>query len=193
MSGTFRPGDMLVVREVAFNAVRPGDVVAFRAPDEYAGDQLIVHRVLACAPEGLLTRGDACAGPDTVRVQVEDLMGRVIQMQRGVHTRTVPGGLTGRWWALVLRLRRLMMALARAPYRWLRASGFIRHLWHPRVTHVTLATMYGPVVKYLCGTRTVAAWYPETHTYWCQKPYDLVLRAPDVQANTSAALQPGLH
>jgi hypothetical protein len=179
MTGTFRSGDMLVVREVAFDAVRPGDVIAFRAPGSNAGDHLIVHRVLGCTPDGLITRGDACGEPDTVRVQTEDLMGRVIQVQRGAHTRTVPGGLIGRWWAHGLRLRRFVLRLGRAPYRWLRASGLARFLWRPTVTQVSLMTQQGSAVKYLCGARAVAIWYPEARIYWCRKPYDLVLDSPE--------------
>lgn len=180
MTGTFRSGDILIVREVAFEAIRPGDVVAFRAPGGSDDATLIVHRVVACAHDGLITQGDACDAPDTARIQAANLVGRVIQAQRGTWLRPTPGGLAGRCWARALRLRKHVLALGRLPYRWLRASGIVRRMWHPAVTQISLMTAHGPMVKYLCGARAVAVWRPETRTYWCQKPYDLVLDAPDM-------------
>lgn len=179
MTGSFRAGDILVVRETAFQDARPGDVIAFRAPGGDPVADLIVHRVVARVADGLITQGDACGAPDAAHVQACDLVGCVIQAQRGRHVRRVWGGEAGRWWARALRLRRRVLALSRAPYRWLRASGVIRHLWRPAVTQVSLMTAHGPVVKYLCGARAVAVWRPETKAYWCEKPYDLVLDAPD--------------
>jgi len=179
MTGTFRPGDMLVTCDVAFEAIRPGDVVAFRAPGGDNDATLIVHRVVARARDGLITRGDACGAPDLARVQPGDLVGRVIQAQRGRRVRRVWGGWTGRCWARLLRLRRRVLALGRLPYRWLRASGLVRRVWRPAVTQVSVMTSQGTVVKYLCGARAVAEWRPETRTYRCRKPYDLVLDAPE--------------
>jgi len=181
MTGTFRPGDMLIVREVAFEAIRPGDVMAFHAPGDSDDATLIVHRVVARAHDGLITQGDACGAPDTTHVQVADIIGRVIQAQRGARLRPTPGGLAGCWWARFVRLWRRVLVFARAPYRWLRASGIVQHVWRPAVTQVSLMTAQGMVVKYLCGARAVAVWRPETQVYWCKKPYDLVLDAPDRQ------------
>lgn len=179
MTGTFRPGDMLIVRDVTFEAIRPGDVVAFRAPGRADDATMIVHRVVARAVDGLVTQGDACGAPDAARVQATDLVGRVIQAQRGTRLRPAPGGIAGRCWARALRLRRRVLALGRLPYRWLRASGLVRRVWRPAVTQVSMMTSQGTVVKYLCGARAVAEWRPETRTYRCQKPYDLVLDAPE--------------
>lgn len=178
MTGTFRGGDMLITREVAFEAIRPGDVIAFRTP-ESNDDALVVHRVVARAADGLITRGDACGAPDVARVQPGDLIGRVIQARRGTRLHHVPGGFAGRWWAHFLHLRRGVLVAARLPYRWLRATDLVRRVWRPTVTRVSLMTTQGPVVKYLCGARTVAVWRPEAKAYWCKKPYDLVLDAPE--------------
>jgi len=183
MAGAFRPGDVLIVRDVAFEAIRPGDVIAFRAPGSAGTAHLVVHRVVARAPGGLITQGDANAAPDAARVQANGLVGRVTQAQRGTRVRPAPGGLTGRWHArwtrLRARVRRRVVAIGRAPYRWRRASGLARRLWRPAVTRVTMMTTQGTVVKYLCGARAVAEWRPETRAYWCEKPYDLVLDAPE--------------
>ena len=179
MTGTFRPGDMLVTRDVAFAAIRPGDVVAFRAPGRRrrrqpdrpprarprrrrAGDP---WRRL-CATGRRPRAGHGPGGP------------------RGPGPAWTPrpprvGRLAGRWWARALRLRRRLLALGRLPYRWLRASGLVRRVWRPAVTQISVMTTQGLVIKYLCGARAVAEWRPETRAYRCQKPYDLVLDAPD--------------
>jgi hypothetical protein len=34
------------------------------------------------------------------------------------------------------------------------------------------------VVKYVCGKRTVARWWPETGQFQCRKPYDLIISRP---------------
>jgi hypothetical protein len=182
MTGTFHPGDILVVRKTRYRDVSVGDVVAFRTSKNPVGG-LIVHRVVNCTADGLLTQGDACTTPDASHVQACNLIGRVTQVLHGGKSYRVWGGRAGQLWARYVRLRRRLLTIGRAPYRWLRASGIIRRLWHPPLVCVMLTTMRGPVIKYLCGGKTVAIWATEGQTYWCRKPYDLVLDAPRPTTN----------
>jgi hypothetical protein len=178
MHGTLRPGDLLLVTPVALDAIRPGDVVAFRRPAPDQDAVQLVHRVQARVKAGLITRGDLCAGPDPDPVRAAELVGRVVAVQRGDRVRRVWGGPAGRLWALGLRCRRGLLRLAQAPYALLRASGLVRQLWRPRLERVHLVTPEGPLVKYVYRGRTVARWYPQTGQFWCRKPYDLVIERP---------------
>lgn len=178
MKGAFLPGDVLRVSPLPWQKIRPGDIIAFHTHDGIQPSHIIVHRVRACVPDGLLTQGDACLSPDAFAVGAAQVIGRVTQVQRGNKSHIVWGGFVGRLWVRYVRLRRGLLAFGRAPYRWVRASGILRRLWRPSVVSVIVATAEGPMVKYLCGGKTVAVWQPETRAYWCRKPYDLVLERP---------------
>ncbi|MBN2005032.1 MAG: hypothetical protein JXA21_16860 [Anaerolineae bacterium] len=175
MAGTFRPGDILLVSPDSVQTLHPGDVVIFYPMRYGAANDAIVHRVVACTSSGLITQGDACSTTDIGYVQAWNLVGRVTRVQRDDKSYGVWGGFAGRLWVCYVRLRRRFLASSRLPYRWLRASGIVRRLWNPSIAYVTLMTEQGPVVKYLCRGKTVAIWRPETCTYWCRKPYDLVI------------------
>ncbi len=183
MQGTFQVGDILFAESITSEDVRRGDVLAFFSSRRDKMRDVVVHRVVARVSEGLITQGDAMRLPDANPVCAQNLLGRVIQVQRSGRVYPVKNGWRGRLWARYVRLRRRLLSLGRVPYRWLRASSIVRRLWRPPVASVTLATSEGLMVKYLCGGKTVAFWQPETSTYWCRKPYDLVLDAPGPATN----------
>ena len=183
MLGTFRPGDCLTVAPVSLADVCPGDIVAFRRLDDDGDLGEFVHRVVAVVPGGLVTRGDNNPCADSTLVTADNLLGRVTHVERDGEMRPVRGG---RWgllhaWFLHARCRvwRLVACVGRGPYRWLRHKGLIARLWRPTVMKVHLATGNGPLVKYVCGGRTVARWWPEQNRFECRKPYDLVIPRPD--------------
>lgn len=76
MAPFLRPGDVVTLALARPEALRPGDVVAFRA-----GPRLVVHRLLAIEAESLLLRGDA--GPAADRIPPDALAGRVVRASRG--------------------------------------------------------------------------------------------------------------
>jgi hypothetical protein len=178
MVGTFRAGDLLIIVPVSWDALAPGDVIAFRRAGPGKTDVLLCHRVVARTEAGLVTRGDAQAVPDPGPVPSQDLVGRVALVRRDGRDLPVVGGLPGRAWAALLDLRRRLLPLARSPYRWLRASRLLNALWHPRIVEVHLAVGDEPLVKYLHRGRTVAQLWPRQDRFWCRKPYDLVIENP---------------
>jgi hypothetical protein len=52
-------------------------------------------------------------------------------------------------------------------------------IWRPPITKVHLETECGPLVKFVVGNRTVAAWWPQTNRFWCRRPYDLIILPPE--------------
>jgi signal peptidase I len=183
MLGTLRPGDQVVIEPVPLTAIRPGDVVAFRPTAADDGKLPIVHRVVAIRPAGLLTQGDNNAQADEELVAADRLLGRVTHVERHGRQRLVRGGRAGQLWVVYLRARRraynLAARLGRGLYRRLRASGLMRRVWRPKITRVRLVNNHGTQVKYVCGGRTVARWWPHQNRFQCQKPYDLVIPRPD--------------
>ncbi len=182
MLGTLRPGDQVVIEPVLFTAIRPGDVIAFRPTTADDEGIPIVHRVVAIRPAGLLTQGDNSTQVDEELVTADRLLGRVTYVERGGRRRLVRGGRAGQLWVVYLRARRraynLAARLGRGLYQRLRASGLMRRVWRPRITRVRLVNNYGTQVKYVCGGRTVARWWPHQNRFECQKPYDLVIPRP---------------
>jgi len=76
-----RDGDVLTVQPVEAASLKVGEVALYRAN----GKRLAAHRVVGrCVQDGrvvLRIRGDAATGPDE-RVQVEQVLGRVVSVQR---------------------------------------------------------------------------------------------------------------
>jgi len=183
MLGTLRPGDQVVIEPVPSTAIRPGDVVAFRSTTADDEKIPIIHRVVAIRPAGLLTQGDNNAQVDAELVTADRLLGRVTYVEGGGRRRLVRGGRAGQLWVVYLRARRraykIAACLGRGLYRRLRASGLMRQVWRPRITRVRLVNNHGTQVKYVCGGRTVARWWPDQNRFECQKPYDLVIPRPD--------------
>jgi signal peptidase I len=186
MAGTFRPGDALIVADVSIDSVHRGDVVLFRSMDADGEPEQVVHRVVAVLPEGLVTRGDNNRRVDLGLVTPDRLVGLVTHLERAGKRRRVRGS----WWGLLhirriyvwrrirWRGRRLAASVGGILYRRLRDSGFTPRLWQPPITRVCLTTSGGLVVKYVCGKRTVARWWPETGQFQCRKPYDLIISRP---------------
>ena len=100
-----RDGDLLSVEPADAAALRVGDVVFSRA-----GERLVAHRVVARRVGGgevvLTTRGDAAMGPGE-RVEAGQVLGRVVQAQRGGRTLVLDRGawrLAGRLWVATVPL-----------------------------------------------------------------------------------------
>ena len=187
MAGTFRSGDYLTISPASPESVQAGDVIVFEGVDPEGEPDVVVHRVVDVLPEGLATRGDNNPWVDSVLVTADNLLGRVKHFERGGRRRRVRGG---QWGLLHVRTRRAWRSvgwrtglaaasLGRRPYRWLRASGLVARIWQPAITRVHLVADGDPVVKYVCGGRTVARWWPATGRFQCRKPYDLIISRPD--------------
>jgi len=179
MLGTFRPGDQLVVRTMGLEKMKPGDVILFRKED---GSE-IVHRVVSIELSGLMTRGDNNNFPDSELVLLQDVVGLVTRLERRGKVYSVLGGKSGllrlnllRFW---YRFMQRIVLLGRYPYRRLQQWRLIARFWHPNLTRIHLKTDNGLLVKYIYKRRVIARWWPEKHTFECQKPYDLVINNPE--------------
>lgn len=181
MASTFRPGHLLYVRPAAHD-LTPGDVVVFASAGGY-----VVHRVIAAADEGWVTRGDNNRLPDPLPVAHGQVVGRVELAEYGGRLTPVPGGRAAlrrarAGWAARSATRWLRRVLG-FPYRMLRRSGLVRRAVGPyllpRLQVLRLETGQGPLLKVLHRGRVVARCWPAGGRFECQKPYDLVIPRPD--------------
>lgn len=178
MHGTFRPGDLLLVNPIAFEALRVGDVVVYYQQKKDVKDVPVVHRVQEKSDRGVWTRGDAVSTHSREFVTAADLIGLVSVVWRAGSARRVRNGFEGRIWGTALRLWRCLAPWVGWPYRALRRSGMVRRFWNPSIAQIDFATEIGPLVKYVSRGRTVAWWWPQQKCFWCRKPYDLIIERP---------------
>ena len=191
MKDTFLPGDCLAVESIPISDIHLGDAVVYREANHQDEPDELAHRVMAIVPDGLVTRGDNNTYNDTTLVTAENLVGRVTHVQRNGKRRVVRGGRRGLLRARILRVRnriwKLIKYMGSRPYHWLRKSNLIIRLWQPLIIKVRLKTDNGPLVKYICGGRTVARWWPQQDRFECKKPYDLVIRREDLAQQAAPA------
>ena len=164
---------------------RLGDVVVYY--DQATGGH-VVHRVVAEAEGGLVTRGDNNPACDTRPVAYGQVVGRVSSAEIGGRYKEVAGGQGGLWaarrrWAG----RALWVHLAKwlgKPYRWLKRSIWVRRalraLIRPHFEVIRLQTPQGALVKVLHRGKVVGRTAPGgEQLVWCQ-PYDLWVEASDL-------------
>ncbi len=183
MCGTFRDGDCLWVDNTPYNEYQLGDVVAYREDEK-----TVSHRIVGRTPAGWVTQGDANRWSDRRVLRAEEMIGRVVAMERAGVRRSVVGGAAGlrraRWLHVRARLRRWACECLAPFYRLLRATHLVRFLWHPSVLRLKLVMLaedssHETCIKYLVRGRAVACWFPAEQRWSCRKPYDLVLSPPE--------------
>lgn len=92
MHPTLKEPDYLEIRSYDGAKPRRGDVVYFRSPRTGI---MVVHRVMAVRPEGLLTKGDNNPHRDPDIVSANNLTGRVVAARSSERERRVRGGAAG--------------------------------------------------------------------------------------------------
>lgn len=196
MRGTFRNGDVLTLAEVSLGELRVGDVVAYLRPTSEGKSEEVVHRIVAVAEHGLIARGDSNPGVDGAFVTEQNLVGRVIRAQHGIHVRHLDRGVRARVRAILLHtLVRVRVSpgrparVIRGLYSGLRRSGLLVRVLRPDVLRVRVATSQGPAIKYLWRRRTVATWWPGSGRVRTSFPLDLL--APDLATGSPRYAQRG--
>jgi hypothetical protein len=200
-----RRGDIVVFRSAGLKEKQPGSENSITLNSELAElpssrdclknallnpagaePRLLVHRVVAVRPEGLITRGDGNPVSDPECLTPGRLIGRVAWgHRRGKRIRLLQGT-PGFVFSFLLRFSRRAVRsssrAAKAPfrpaYRLLRRRGIIGAIWKPRLTVVRFQSPSGSFVKYLHHDRTVAVWWPASGRFQCRRPYDMILKPP---------------
>ena len=131
MNPTLKPGDRLDTASCHWREIRRGDVIVFVSP---ADESKAVHRVIFVDSNGLRTRGDNCDRIDPWVLSPDQIVGRVVSVQRGNRRRRIFGGYWGRIFAGTARALHMIdshaSVLLRPVYDRLARSGILRR-WVP--------------------------------------------------------------
>ncbi|MBN2106015.1 MAG: S26 family signal peptidase [Deltaproteobacteria bacterium] len=178
MRGAFKDGDCLLVLPVSFDDLQTGDVVAFDS-----GGRSIAHRIVGRQAGGYITQGDANPKRDRHCITPGQLIGRVVERERGGRRSPVRVGMQGCLQGALLRLanqvfRRIVLALT-MPYRLISASRLATLFWRPQITTAHFSEGKRDFTKFIHRGKTVACWFPQESRWTCRKPYDLILNPPD--------------
>jgi len=93
MNPLLKPGDGLIVNpDTSFKYLGRGDVICFKLPGK---PMHVTHRIVAVAPEGLVTRGDNNTGNDPYFITPEQNPTLLTHIRRGNRTIRIHGGEKG--------------------------------------------------------------------------------------------------
>ena len=132
-------GDGLHIVPYKGRPIRPGDVIVFIRP---GGETKVVHRVVSVDSRGIKTRGDNPSNHvDPWVLAPDNILGRVVYIQRKNRRRRIFGGFMGRILAFSFRCLHLFDAvisfLLHPIYHRLSRSAWVRNRLHgllkPRV------------------------------------------------------------
>ncbi len=177
MWGTLEEGDCLWVIPVLFDALQPGDVVAF----EFGG-KVVAHRIVGREGNGFATQGDGNDNRDSTPLTAERLIGKVVARERKGVRKAVIGGNRGRQRARILRsicwIRHSSAFWTVRLLRTLPVRHVVSWLWRPVILSVGFMSPQGGITKFIHQGRTVAIWNPQSRRWNCRMPYDLIISPP---------------
>ena len=81
MLKSIMPGDKVEITKVAFDKLRPGDVIVYNNPEKMHLN--VIHRIIGRDVKGLITRGDNNSDVDPYRVRPEHRPQKVTVVYRG--------------------------------------------------------------------------------------------------------------
>ena len=108
MLPTLWPGDILTLQSIASDPPRHGEIIFFQREPE---GQFVIHRVVETEPGLLITRGDSLADQDAP-VSLGEVLGRVVEVQRGGKRRPPALSLARRIAAFVFAYSDIAVRLA---------------------------------------------------------------------------------
>jgi len=138
MKPSLKPGDGLRVHPYGDRKIRIGDVVVVCPPER---EQHVVHRVVSVDSHGIRTRGDNNNNTDAWVLCAEDIIGRVVCVNRKNRSKTIYGGLLGRVYASGLKaIKQIDLTVSRIlhpVYHRFASSGIFRNLLPQQLkTHI---------------------------------------------------------
>jgi len=177
MRGTLAEGDGVRIEAVSDDALRRGDVVAYRS-----ANQVVVHRIVGRRNGEWITQGDGNWRRDAAPLDPEEFIGRVDEVVGPAGTRTVAGGAQGRRRAVgrhvVAFVRWAFLSLLAPLYRLAGRSRVAVRFWRPDILTVRFVAADGRRTKYIHRGQTVACWHDVSRGWTCRRPYDLILFPP---------------
>jgi signal peptidase len=178
MRPLFRPGDRIHFALCRVEDLRQGDVIIFILPGR---EERIVHRVVSTGPGGIRTRGDSNPGKDPWCLTGDQILGRVVAIERRSYKRHVTGGWPGFALAGVFRLLRRMdhvTSIVFHPiYRAMSRSGLFRAVvpagLRPRV--IAIHRDAGTETQLLMRNYMIGRLAPGATVWVIKRPFRLIV------------------
>jgi signal peptidase len=187
MNPTLKAGDRLQVIPYHGREIRRGDVIVFLSP---GGDGKITHRVISVDSRGIRTRGDN-SQVDAWGLNPEDILGRVVSVQRGNRLRRVVGGPMGHLFAVAVRAMRLIDSgisyLLRPAYHQLTQAGLLRRWLHAwiEIRVVSFNRPRGTELQLFMGPRMIGRRVPGGTRWKIRRPFRLFVDETALPGNPS--------
>ena len=178
MKPTIKRSEVLHVQPYGARKVRPGDVVVFKPAGQ---PRPTVHRVLSQDAFGIRTMGDNNDKVDADYLNSNDVIGRVVYLERGSRLKRVRGGWSGSFIGRVMRLRRLLdcriSRIGQPIYEWLiRHNIFKKWLFCSIRTKVVCFTRDEAQELQLLWRGRVIGWFaPDVDNWVIRRPFRLFI------------------
>ena len=172
----FQDGDLLVVKKVSVEELRPGDCVVYK---KSGGNAFIAHRIITVRPK-IVTRGDFKPANDKEPVPSSSIVGRVKGRIRYGHFTRISGGIKGIWLGRFYRYAGLLEPTRE--YRGGRIARFVRKvlgyfypLWRPHLALVAFASADGYQTYLLIRNRFVGIYKKGNRAWIISWPCSLLI------------------
>jgi signal peptidase len=176
MYPTLRVGDGMKIVPYSTGKIQAGDVVVFRSSD---GEKNIVHRVISLSSSGIITRGDNNPEPDTVPLTPDDIMGRVVSVNRGYKTVIIHGGTRGEMRGRLLHLFKIVRSktydLIRPFYYRLLRSDVFKNMLSRHVRILCFKRPEGTEKQLLIGSRVIGRHRAGWTRWQIRRPFRLFI------------------
>jgi signal peptidase I len=178
MNPTLKAGDVLHLSRYAEEAIREGDVIVFKRD---SSANAVTHRVVSTDCARVQTRGDNNDATDPWIISRDQVVGRIDSVTREGRTRRLYGGLPGRLYTRILRLRRSvrrsLFRKLQPAYRRVAAWGVFQWAARSLETRIVYFRRSGmpPELHLLLAGRVIGRLLPGEKGWRIKPPFRLVI------------------
>jgi signal peptidase len=180
MNPTLKALDKHQVEPYGDSKIQCGDVIVFLPPD---GDHKVTHRVISVGSQGIRTQGDNNSNVDVWLLNPDDILGKVVYVQRKNRRLHIYGGLIGQVLAIPLRVRAKIIhlinsrisSLLHPAYHWLARTGIFRR-WLPtqiKTRILSFKRTTGTERQLLMGRYIICRYLPGKKKWQIRRPFRL--------------------
>lgn len=187
MFPTLKTGDILRVVQYNRREIHPGDVIAFNSSN---GAALIVHRVVTVGQNGIRTKGDNNELNDDWLLSSNDVVGRIVSVNRDKKKIIILNGLWGQQYLRTVRTMKciynaLSFVILRSIYHWIAKIGIFRYLFTNRVD-IRLCCFKRCnelELQLLLGRRVIGRLLPGKRQWYIKSPFRLIIDEKSLPTN----------
>lgn len=181
MKPTLLPGDKIDIKEVAFEELKRGDIIVYNNPENIRIN--VIHRIIGCDSDGLVTCGDNNSHIDPYKVRAEHRPLKVIAFERGSRRLLVSkhGMLVHNFRLLQKRIKLLIPKKLYSISAAVANSKFFYPIGKLFNTEVHKFKRHkGIELQLFIGKRRIGILRPEEDKWYISFPWKLFIKAPEI-------------